>query len=192
MLSDLNPIEVVNALADDGSRFFDTILLSYNFKSGKELTDAIARAAKTGVGIIAMKTQVGGYVVPPLGKVSPHQAALKWVLNNSDVSVAIPGMKDLAELKENIAVMGMPLRAADESILRSYGAAVHPYYCHLCGLCEAGCSRGVEISTVNRSLMYAQGYRSHELARATYREIPPAASAAACLDCTASRFPPCS
>jgi predicted aldo/keto reductase-like oxidoreductase len=41
----------------------------------------------------------------------------------------------------------------------------------------------VEISTVNRSLMYAEGYRSRELALSTYREIPTAAAAIACLDC---------
>ncbi len=180
-----NPTEVVNALADDSSRFFDTILVSYNFKSGKELTDAIARAAGTGLGIIAMKTQVGGYATSSLDKISPHQAALKWVLNNNNVSVAIPGMKDLMELKENIAVMGMPLRTADQSILRAYGAAVQPYYCHLCGSCEAECPQGVDISAINRALMYAEGYRSDELARATYREIPPTASAAVCLDCAA-------
>ena len=179
-----NPIGVVNALTDDSSRFFDTVLVSYNFKSGKELTDAIGRAAKTGLGIIAMKTQAGGYAPDKPGLLSPHQAALKWVLNNPDISLAIPGMKDLVELKDNIAVMGMPLRAADERILQQYAAAVAPYYCHLCGTCEGGCPRGVEISTVNRSLMYAEGYRNHELARNTYEEIPPSLSAAACLDCT--------
>ena len=179
-----NPTEVVNRLADDGSRFFDTILVSYNFKSGKELTDALARASRTGLGIIAMKTQAGGYATGALGSLSPHQAALKWVLNNPDISLAIPGMKDLVELKDNIAVMGMPLRAADERILQRYGVALEPYYCHLCGSCEGGCPRGVEISTVNRATMYAEGYRNVELARSTYREIPSSRSAVACLDCT--------
>ncbi len=180
-----NPTDVVNAVAADPSRFFDTILVSYNFKSGKELTDAITRAAETGLGIIAMKSQVGGYATTALGGLSPHQAALKWVLNNPHIALAIPGMKDLVELKENIAVMGVPLRAADQRTLRIYGAAVQPYYCHLCGSCEEGCPRGVEISTVNRSLMYAQGYRNPELAGATYRELPASATAATCLDCSA-------
>jgi predicted aldo/keto reductase-like oxidoreductase len=42
----------------------------------------------------------------------------------------------------------------------------------------------VEISTVNRSLMYAEGYRSRKLALSTYRGIPLPASASACLDCS--------
>jgi len=179
-----NQAEVLNALVDDPDRFFDTALVAYNFKSDKEVGDAIARAAGAGVGIIAMKTQAGGYAAEALGKISPHQAALKWVLQNPRVSCAIPGMKDLAQLKEDIAVMGMPFTVADAQLLRRYAAAVEPYYCRHCGACEETCPAGVEISTVNRALMYAEGgYLNRELAVATYRELPAALSAAACLDC---------
>ncbi len=180
-----NEAEVLNALVDDEERLFDTCLVKYNFKADKEVETAIARAAKAGVGIIAMKTQAGGYATEALGKVSPHQAALKWALQNPNITMAIPGMKDLAQLREDVAVMGMEFKSADARILQRYAAAVHPYYCHLCGKCEATCPRGVEISTVNRALMYTEGYQNRELARSTYRELPVAASAAACLDCAA-------
>lgn len=69
------------------------------------------------MGIIAMKTQAGGYKTEALGKISPHQAALKWALQNTNVTMAIPGMKDMAQLREDIAVMGMPFQYADERIL---------------------------------------------------------------------------
>ena len=179
-----NQPEVLNALADDRDRFFDTALVAYNFKSDKEVTEAIARVAKADIGILAMKTQAGGYATEAMGPISPHQAALKWALQNSNITAAIPGMKDLAQLKEDISVMGMPFRSADERILRRYSAAVQPYYCHLCGKCEETCPVGVEIGTINRSLMYSEGYNSHELALSTYREIPLSASATACLDCS--------
>jgi predicted aldo/keto reductase-like oxidoreductase len=178
-----NEAEVLNALVDDKDRFFDTCLVKYNFESPKEVGEAIARAARAGVGIIAMKTQAGGYKTDALGKISPHQAALKWALQNPNVTMAIPGMKDLAQLREDIAVMGMPFQYADERILRKYHAAIAGFYCDLCGICEGTCPRGVEISTVNRSLMYAEGYGEHGLALATYRELPAAASADACLEC---------
>ncbi len=179
-----NPTEVLNALVDDKERFFDTVLVAYNFKSEKNLGRAIERAAKAGVGVIAMKTQAGGYVTEALGRISPHQAALKWVLQNPNIATTIPGMKDLSHLREDIAVMGMPFTYADQRILQRYGAAVQPFYCHLCGTCEGTCAQGVEISTVNRALMYAEGaYKNRELALATYRELPVTASAAACLDC---------
>jgi len=178
-----NQPEVLNALVDDKDRFFDTCLVAYNFESPREVGEAISRAAKAGVGIIAMKTQAGGYKTDALGKISPHQAALKWALQDRNVTMAIPGMKDMAQLREDIAVMGMPFQYADERILRRYHAAVAGFYCDLCGTCEGTCSRGVEISTINRSLMYAEGYRDRDLARATYREVPSTASADLCLDC---------
>ena len=48
-----NQAEVLNALVDDPDRFFDTALVAYNFKSSKEERQAIARAAKANIGIIA-------------------------------------------------------------------------------------------------------------------------------------------
>ncbi len=178
-----NQPEVLNALAEDKDRFFDTCLTAYNFETDKAVGEAIARASKANIGIIAMKTQAGGYKTEAMGAISPHQAALKWVLQNQNITMAIPGMKDLSMLKENIAVMGMPFQTADDRILRQYHTAVQGFYCDLCGTCEGTCPKGVDISTVNRSLMYAEGYRNRELARSTYREIPPTASAAACLEC---------
>ena len=178
-----NQPEVLNALVDDKDRFFDTALVAYNFECGKEIGAAIERAAKAGIGIIAMKTQAGGYKTGALGAISPHQAALKWVLQNPNITMAIPGMKDLANLKEDSAVMGMEFKTRDARILQTYHTAVAGFYCDLCGTCEGTCPRGVEISTINRSLMYAEGYRDRALALSTYREVPHAASAAGCLEC---------
>jgi predicted aldo/keto reductase-like oxidoreductase len=180
-----NEADVLNALADDPDRFFDTCLVKYNFKSDKAVSTAIDRAAAAGIGIIAMKTQVGGYDVTGLGRITPHQAALKWALQNPRVTMAIPGMKNLTQLREDIAVMGMPFTYADRRRLELYAESIAPYYCSFCGSCEGGCPRGVEISTVSRALMYAEGgYRDLSLARATYAELPRQATAAACIDCT--------
>jgi len=80
--------------------------------------------------------------------------------------------------------MGMPFQYADERILRRYRAAIAGFYCDLCGTCEGSCPKGVEISTINRSLMYAEGgYQDRELALSTYRELPGPVSANACLEC---------
>ncbi|HEY5521709.1 MAG TPA: aldo/keto reductase [Desulfuromonadaceae bacterium] len=179
-----NEVEVLNALVDDPDRFFDTCLVKYNFKSGKEVSSAIDRAASAGIGIIAMKAMVGGYDTSGLGNITPYQAALKWVLQNPRVTASIPGMRDISQLREDIAVMGMPFTYADLRRLDRYAEAIAPFYCSFCGSCEAGCLRGVEISTVNRALMYAEGgYRDITLARATYAELPQQATSAACVDC---------
>ncbi len=179
-----NEAEVLHALVDDKARFFDTVLVKFNFKSDAATTQAIARAAQANIGVIAMKTQAGGYETDALGPFSPHQAALKWVLQNRHITAAIPGMRDISHLREDIAVMGMKFGYLDHLILKQYGAAVQPYYCHFCGKCEATCPYDVEISTINRSLMYAEAYRSDALAQSTYRQIPVSSSASVCLSCS--------
>jgi len=178
-----NQVQVLNALMEDKDRFFDTALVGYNFKSDNDLKEAIAKAAQKKIGIIAMKTQAGGYVTDALGPISPHRAALKWALQDKNVTAAIPGMRDLTELREDMGVMGLKLSYFDELILQRYGAAVSPYYCHFCGKCESTCPNGVAISTINRCIMYAEAYKNMELSRATYREVPVIASASKCLDC---------
>jgi hypothetical protein len=179
-----NQAEVINAVVDDPDKFFDMVLAGYSFKSPPELKQAIARAAKANVGIVAMKTQAGGYKTEALGSVSPHQAALKWVLQDTNVTAAIPGMRDMAELKEDIAVMGMKLTRSDERILEKYARAIEDRYCQLCGDCEGTCHERVCISVINRSLMYAEAYGAMELAASTYREIPSGKNLKACLDCS--------
>lgn len=179
-----NQTEVLNALAADPDKFYDTVLVAYNFKSDEDLRAAVARVAKAGMGVIAMKTQAGGYKTAALGPLSPHQAALKWVLQDKSVSCAIPGMKDMQMLKEMTSVMGMKLTSRDERILERYADAIEPYYCHLCGQCEPTCPNGVAISVINRALMYAEGYGELKLARATYTEVGPAHSASLCAGCT--------
>jgi uncharacterized protein len=179
-----NQAQVINGIADDPDRFFDTVLVAYNFKSSPELRAAIAGAAKTGIGIIAMKTQTGGYKTDAMGPISPHQAALKWALQDTNVATSIPGMRDMNMLQEDFSVMGMlRMTARDTDILRRYSEAIDPYYCRLCGQCEGTCPRNVAISMINRSLMYAEGYGEIKLARETYGDVGKERSAAACIDC---------
>ena len=178
-----NEVEVMNAVIDDPGKFWDTILVRHNYKSDPAVKDAIARAAQANIGVIAMKTQMGGYRTKELGDISPHQAALKWVLQDPNVTAAIPGMLDMAQLTEALGVMEMKLTRQDCEVLERYAQAIAPYYCHGCSQCQATCPARVNIPKVNRSLMYAEGYRDLALARATYAEIPIEVSAAACGDC---------
>jgi len=178
-----NEAEVINAVVDDPERLYDTVLVAYNFDKGPEVKEAIARAAKAEVGIVAMKTQAGGYKTRELGEISPHQAALKWVLMDTNVAAAIPSMINLEQLNEDLAVMGLPMTKADLEILERYQEAIARYHCRGCGKCEGTCPRGVDVASVNRCLMYAEGYGDIELARASYGEIPYSASVGPCGDC---------
>ena len=176
--------EVLDAVRQDPDKLYDAVLAKYNFKSSKAVKEAIARAAKVGIGIIAMKTQAGGYKTKELGDISPHQAALKWVLQDKNITTAIPSMVDLQQVKEDTEVMEMlKLTKVDRQILSRYAAAIAPSYCVGCRECKPTCSKSVNIPTVNRCLMYAEGYGDMELARSTYAELPMELTAAACTDC---------
>jgi heterodisulfide reductase subunit C len=84
-----------------------------------------------------------------------------------------------------MAVRTMKMASTDERILRAYGRAIEPYYCHLCAACEGSCPHEVAVSVVNRSLMYAQGYGELALARQTYGEAHQARACASCDQCIA-------
>jgi uncharacterized protein len=183
-----NQADVVNAVVDDPDKFFDTVLVQYNFNTDPAVKQAIARAKAAGIGVIAMKIQMGGYKTREDAKaITPEQAAanLKWVLQDANVTTAIPGMRTVDQVKQMVPVMGMKLTNADERILRRYAQAIAPYYCRLCGECEGTCPSGVGISTINRALMYAEGYKEYALARATFDEVSTASLCSGCSECVA-------
>jgi aryl-alcohol dehydrogenase-like predicted oxidoreductase len=181
-----NQAEVINAVVDDPDKFFDTVLVAYNAKSEPPVREAIARAKAAGIGIIAMKIQMGGY---PRGKepVSPEQAAaaLKWVLQDPNVTCAIAGMKTLDHVRQMMPVMGSQLTGTDARVLERYAGDIDSFYCRLCARCEPTCPKGVGISVVNRALMYAEGYREYALARATFDEARGAGRCSTCTACVA-------
>jgi len=113
--------EVLHALVDDPDRFFDMALVAYNFKSGDEVKEAITRAAGQKSAYCHEDTGRRIRKGSP-GPISAHQAALKWVLQDRNVTAAIPGMRNMAELREDIAVMGMQFGYLDGLILKRYGA----------------------------------------------------------------------
>ena len=96
--------------------YHDVALVSYNFTHSKELKEAVAMAAKAGVGIVAMKTQAGGYTKEKMEGLNPHQAALKYILRDPNVAAAVPGVTAIEQIEECAAVMGpLSLRGISKS-----------------------------------------------------------------------------
>jgi len=168
-------------------KFYDTVLTTYNFQEPPDLTEAIEEAGKAGIGIIAMKTQVGGYTDPAMAGLSQHQAALKWVLQNKGVATTIPSMVNYDQLNENVQVMGTRLGRRDQNILERYARATGSKFCRMCGGCTGQCPSGVEIADVHRALMYREGYGDSILAHETYHGIPARLQPEACASCDSCR-----
>ncbi len=176
-----NMAGVIRAAIKGG--FFDVVLAAYNFKCEPDLTKAIAEGAAAGLGLIAMKTQAGGYEDARMGTLNPHQAALKWALNDTNISCAIPAMVTFDQLNENFLVMAAPFGWNDRKTLDRYGRVINSRLCRFCTRCSAQCPAGVAISDIQRCLMYAEGYGDEALARTAYAELPSTVNLAACRRC---------
>lgn len=180
--------------------FYKTVLVAYNFRSdtgvtakvknalgmSEGLSNTIRAVGESGVGIIGMKTQAGGYPSPP-GGASPHQAALAWVLSNPGVATTIPSMTSYAQVEENLGARGKRLSFGDRFTLHRYAMEIGDRHCGLCGACAGQCPHGVDVPSVLRSLTYLDGYREKGLARSAYRSLPAGRNAEACADCPSCR-----
>jgi len=164
--------------------FYDVLLAWLNFLSSPEEIEALRRVRKKNIGVVAMKTQAGGYEEKPTASLSPNQAALAWVLNQDFVDCAVPGMKNMEELIENVGAVGKKLSWNDRKILNSYHRSIKQKYCSMCAKCLPSCGNAVDILTINRALMYYEGYRDLEQARQTYHQLTDRDNGCFCTNCS--------
>jgi len=162
---------------------YDVFLASLNFKSPVEHSEALNRARQKNIGIIAMKTQAGGYQDARRGALSPHQAALTWVLQKDFVDCAIPGMVNMDQVVENAGAVGKKLGWSERKVLNTYYSSIRDRYCLRCGECTGTCPYETEIPTIQRALMYYEGYGDANLARATYQDLGCEKNAGSCITC---------
>jgi len=166
------------------AKMYDVILAWLNFKSPPEHAEALKKARKAGMGIVAMKTQGGGYKKGATASLNPQQAALKWALDKDFVDCAIPGMVNNEQLLENVGVIGKKVGWSDRKTLNAYYNSIRHQYCVMCGKCFSTCANNVDINTVNRALMYYEGYRDFEQGRRTYLTLGKRENGLSCISCT--------
>ncbi len=173
------------ALLKEAARwtYHDVALVSYNFTHSKVLGEAIAQASKAGIGVVAMKTQAGGYKKGKGEGVTPHQAALKYVLSDQNVATAVPGVTTLEQIDECAAVMGVAVSRGDLNQLREHHAFLKGRICTLCGGCTGECPYGVPYGDYLRVMMYHDGYERDELAKETLGAVLASQAVDPCAEC---------
>lgn len=181
-----NEPENIRAAVD--AKIYDVILVTYNFaqENRDEVKKAIQYAAKNNVGVIAMKTQ-GGRRLQESGEVEvDHKAALKFVVEDENVTTTIPGMTTFDQLDTNMSVMNnLALSKAEQQYLTKAANLRGKLFCQSCRSCVETCPQRVEIPDLMRSYMYVKGYGNYIQARDTLAELPDKKGLNACIDCSA-------
>lgn len=182
--------EVIEEAVKGG--FFDVVLTSINFTMADDtaLLAAIERAASSGVGVVAMKTQAGGHRFPgeELKKkytgATIATAALKWALHNEHIGTAIPGYTTYEHMEQDFSVArGLTYTPEERAFLSENEINIGMGFCRQCRLCMSTCPRNVDIPSLMRTHMYAARYTNFHLARATLGDIVRGRGLDACASC---------
>jgi len=194
-LSTHKTVEVLNEAIRLNVYDVALVMLNYTMAHDAGILTTIERAAKSGIGIVAMKTQAGGTVRPDpkLPRELPpfsQTALLKWVLNHEFVTTAIPGFSTYEHLEQDFSVVrNLAYTKEEERFLADKSFAAHAEFCQQCGECKNDCPQQVDIPVLMRSHMYVVQYRNTGMARSMLASIEPGRgldACGACESCTAT------
>ena len=171
---------------------FSALMVAYSALDEDRLAaDLLPMAHQKGVGLIAMKPLAGGRLAerPTFlentefnqGE-SLAQFCLRYVISDSNITCAIPGMMEPYELSENLQVGKHPRKLAIEEIkkvMQCVGDAGKGF-CRNCGYCLP-CPEEIPIPDIFRFEGYHDQYALRDWAKEQYRLLK--TNADACTDC---------
>jgi predicted aldo/keto reductase-like oxidoreductase len=154
---------------------FEVILLPYSIinQEGVE-EEVIPMANEHDMGIVIMKPFSDGLLISKMPAEERQRVdydpiargSLRFVASNENISVVIPGMRNVKEVEENAAVGDMAEPFSDEelkALLAEIGKLGREFRygqtCLMrCKYCEDVCPENIEISKVYRAVVMATGY----------------------------------
>lgn len=180
---------------------FESITLQYNMID-RRLEEGIAHAQEKGVGVVVMGPVSGGRLGEPSsvlstmlnGKTRVPEIALRFVLANQYVTIALSGMNTIRHVDENVAVANDSSMLSDKELteMREHLVKLRniaDLYCTGCGYCIP-CPQEVNIPRIFELYNQANVYDIWETSRETYSQIvkvpwEPGKPADACIECGA-------
>lgn len=154
----------------------ETIMFPYNIveTQGEAL---MRRCTEKNVGFIAMKPLAGGAL-------EDATLALRFIRQNPDVTVVIPGMYSVEEAKENLAAMqdDAPLTSQELEQIETIRMELGTQFCRRCNYCQP-CTAGIGISGIFVLEGYLQRYGLGDWAKARYAAM--GKKAGDCIGCGA-------
>ena len=175
---------------------FDVILTSINYAMAddKALLEAMDKAVKAGIGLVAMKTQCKQAWAKESSAAGPeyhegnvwHAALLKWALRLDTVTTAIPGYTTFQQLETDWPVaLSLEYTPEEAKFLADPGVTLAlDHACRQCNGCSGSCPRGVDVPALVRAHMYAADYSNFSEMRRALDEIPASHGLQACAGCT--------
>lgn len=154
----------------------ETIMFPYNIVE-TQAEELIARCAEKNIGFICMKPLAGGAI-------ENAAVALRFVANNPNVTVVIPGMAEPKEITENLAAVSdtVPLTGEEQEIIRQIRETLGTNFCRRCNYC-APCSVGINIPMIFLIEGYFSRYNLKDWATTRYAGL--SKTAADCVACGA-------
>ena len=152
----------------------ETFMFPYNIVE-TQAEELIAKCAEKNIGFICMKPLAGGAI-------EDGTLALRFIANNPNVTVVIPGMAEEKEITENVAAVSdkTPLTAAEQEKIQRIRDELGTNFCRRCNYCQP-CTAGINISFMLLLEGYYSRYDLKEWAAARYAAAEKKASD--CLDC---------
>jgi len=152
----------------------ETIMFPYNIveTQGEEL---IRICGEKNIGFIDMKPLAGGAL-------DDATLALRFIANNPNVTVLIPGMAEIKELEQNLAAVNntAPLSEEELAKIETIRKTLGTQFCRRCNYC-APCSAGISIYSMFLMEGYYSRYDLKDWAKARYLAMDKTASD--CIDC---------
>lgn len=187
--------DFVNATIDEG--WAEMVLVQYNLLD-RRYEPAIRHAAALGLGVAVMGPVGGGRLgvhsdvlkaMMPAGTATSAELALRWVLANPDVTLALSGMSTPAQVDENVAIAARPeALTADERARVDRALAevrrLADLYCTGCRYCLP-CPQGVDIPGNFAIASHKRVYGLVDHAAKAWAEMPAKKRASACTACGA-------
>ncbi|MCL2764710.1 MAG: aldo/keto reductase [Treponema sp.] len=165
------------------SGLFETTLVQYNMLD-RSNEENIAYAKSKGLGVVVMGPVGGGRLGAPSEQIqellknkpaSTAEMAMRFVLANDNVDIALSGMSDLNMLKENFAVASRTGHLTDEELqhvnkMMEENKNHARLYCTGCNYCKP-CPQKIDIAYLFEIMNRYKVYGLKEHAKSAYYEM---------------------
>ena len=154
----------------------ETVMFPYNIVEN-QAEELMRRCSEKNVGFIFMKPLAGGAI-------EDATVALRYIMANPHVTVAIPGMAEPKELAQNAAACAdtAPLTPEENGKILEIRRQLGTNFCRRCNYCQP-CAAGINISGVFLFEGYLSRYGLADWARGRYATLEKKASD--CIGCGA-------